>query len=146
MAEDARACSNRRRALIGSLVTPPTTGAIEIERGGDENTTINHGCWQGEAGQQAVATSGTMIARGGTATARGSRATGGTTTGTGSTTTVTGGTRIARGGTATAREAVRISKKKVSWWGFEPGTKMAITIVTVCHPPPRPSDTYEFYA
>jgi len=29
--------------LIGSWVTPPTTGAIEIERGGDENITINHG-------------------------------------------------------------------------------------------------------
>ena len=43
MAEAARACSNRRRALIGSWVTPSTTGAIEIERGGDENTTINHG-------------------------------------------------------------------------------------------------------
>ncbi len=28
-------------------------------------------------------------------------------------------------------------KKKGSGWGFEPGTKMAITIVTVCHPPPR---------
>ena len=44
MAEAACACSNRRRGLIGSWVTPPTTGAIEIERGGDENITINHGC------------------------------------------------------------------------------------------------------
>ena len=44
MAEAARACSNQRRMLIGSWVTPPTTGAIEIERGGDKNITINHGC------------------------------------------------------------------------------------------------------
>jgi hypothetical protein len=54
MAEAARACSNRRRGLIGSWVTPPTTGAIEIERGGDKNITINHGCRQGEAGRQAA--------------------------------------------------------------------------------------------
>ncbi len=54
MADAARACSNRRRGLIGSWVTPPTTGAIEIERGGDENITINHGCRQGEAGRQAA--------------------------------------------------------------------------------------------
>ena len=40
----AHACSNRQCALIGSWVTPPTTGIIEIERGGDENITINHGC------------------------------------------------------------------------------------------------------
>jgi hypothetical protein len=32
----ARARSNQRRALIGSWVTPPTTRAIEIKRGGDE--------------------------------------------------------------------------------------------------------------
>ena len=50
MAEAARACSNRRRALIGSWVTPPTTGVIEIERGGDENITINHGCGGGICG------------------------------------------------------------------------------------------------
>ncbi len=29
---------------------PPTTGAIEIERGGDENITINHGCGGGDCG------------------------------------------------------------------------------------------------
>ena len=46
----ARARSNRRHALIGSLVTPPTTGAIKIERGGDENITINHGCGGGNCG------------------------------------------------------------------------------------------------
>ncbi len=40
--------------MIGSWVTPPTTGVIEIERGGDENITINHGCRQGEAGRQAA--------------------------------------------------------------------------------------------
>ena len=50
MAEAARACSNRRRALIGSWVTPPATGAIEIERGGEENITINHGCGGGDCG------------------------------------------------------------------------------------------------
>jgi hypothetical protein len=50
MAEAARTCSNRRRALIGSWVTPPTTGIIEIERGGDENITINHGCGGSNSG------------------------------------------------------------------------------------------------
>jgi len=50
MAEAARACSNRRRALIGSWVTPPTTGVIEIERGGDEYITINHGCGGDDCG------------------------------------------------------------------------------------------------
>ncbi len=51
MAEAARACSNRRRALIGSWVTPPSTGVIEIERGGDENITIkNHSCGGGNCG------------------------------------------------------------------------------------------------
>jgi hypothetical protein len=50
MVEAARACSNRRCALIGSWVTPPTTGVIEIERGGDENITINHGCGGGDCG------------------------------------------------------------------------------------------------
>jgi hypothetical protein len=44
MAEAARACSNQRLALIGSWVMPPTTGVIKIEKGGDENITINHGC------------------------------------------------------------------------------------------------------
>jgi len=48
MAEAAHA------ALMGSWVTPPTTGAIEIEQGGKENIAINHGCRQGEAGQQAT--------------------------------------------------------------------------------------------
>jgi hypothetical protein len=50
MAEAARACSNQRRALIGSWVTLPTTGVIEIERGGDKNITINHGCGGGDCG------------------------------------------------------------------------------------------------
>ena len=50
MAEAAHTCSNRWRALIGSWVTPPTTGAIEIERGGDKNITINHGCGGGNCG------------------------------------------------------------------------------------------------
>ncbi len=50
MAEAARACSNRWRALIGSWVTPPTTGIIEIKRGGDKNITINHGCGGGNCG------------------------------------------------------------------------------------------------
>jgi len=54
MAEAARTCSNQRHALIGSWVTPPATGAIEIEQGGDESITINHGCRQGEAGRQAA--------------------------------------------------------------------------------------------
>ena len=31
-------------------MTPPTTDAIEIERGGDENITINHGCGGGDCG------------------------------------------------------------------------------------------------
>ena len=46
----ARARSNRRRALIGSWVTPPTTRAIEIKWGGDGNITINHGCSYGDCG------------------------------------------------------------------------------------------------
>jgi len=50
MAEAAQACSNQWRALIGSWVTPPTTGVIEIERGGDENITINHSCGGGNCG------------------------------------------------------------------------------------------------
>ena len=50
MAEAARACSNQRRALIGSWVTPPTTGIIKIEQGGDKNITINHGCSGGDCG------------------------------------------------------------------------------------------------
>ncbi len=44
--------SNRRRALIGSWVTPPTTGSIEIERGGAENITINHGSGGGDCGRR----------------------------------------------------------------------------------------------
>ena len=47
-----RARSNQRRALIGLWVTPPTTGSIEIERGGDENITINHGCGGGDCGRR----------------------------------------------------------------------------------------------
>jgi len=31
-------------------VTPPTTGVIEIERGGDKNITINHSCGGGDCG------------------------------------------------------------------------------------------------
>ena len=50
MAEAARACSNRRRTLIGSWVTSSTIGVIEIERGGDKNITINHGCGGGDFG------------------------------------------------------------------------------------------------
>jgi len=50
MAEAARACSNQWRTLIGSWVTPPTIGDIKIERGGDENITINHGCGGGNFG------------------------------------------------------------------------------------------------
>ena len=50
MAEAARTCSNQQRALIGSWVTPPTTGVIEIKRGGDENITINHSCGGGNCG------------------------------------------------------------------------------------------------
>ena len=46
----ARARSNQRRALIGSWLTLPTIGAIKIERGGDKNITINHGCGGGDCG------------------------------------------------------------------------------------------------
>jgi hypothetical protein len=46
----ARAHSNQRRALIGSWVTPPMTGVIEIKRGGDKNITINHGCGDSDCG------------------------------------------------------------------------------------------------
>ena len=47
-----RARSNRWRALIGSWVTPPTTGSIEIVRGGAENITINHGSGGGDCGRR----------------------------------------------------------------------------------------------
>ena len=50
MVEAARACSYRWRALIGSWVTPPTTGVIKIKQGGDENITIKHGCGGGDCG------------------------------------------------------------------------------------------------
>ena len=50
MVEAARTCSNQWRALIRSWVTPPTTGVIKIERGGDENLTMNHGCGGGDCG------------------------------------------------------------------------------------------------
>ncbi len=46
----ARAHSNRRCTLIGSWVTQPMAGTIEIEIGGDENITINHGCGGGNCG------------------------------------------------------------------------------------------------
>ena len=36
--------------MIGSWVTPPTTGVIVIERGGDKNVTINYGCGGGDCG------------------------------------------------------------------------------------------------
>ncbi len=36
--------------LIGSWVSPPTTGDIEIDRRGDKNITINHGCGGGDCG------------------------------------------------------------------------------------------------
>ena len=38
--------------MIGSWVTPPTTGTIEIKHGDDENTTINHGCRKGTQGDR----------------------------------------------------------------------------------------------
>ena len=47
-----RARSNRWRALIGSWVTLPTTGSIEIERGGAENITINHGSGGSDCGHR----------------------------------------------------------------------------------------------
>ena len=40
MVEAACACFNRRRALIGSWVMPPTTGVIEIKKGNGKNITI----------------------------------------------------------------------------------------------------------
>jgi hypothetical protein len=47
-----RARSNRWRVLIGSWVSPPTTGSIKIERGGAENITINHGSGGGDCGRR----------------------------------------------------------------------------------------------
>ena len=38
------------RIELGSWVTPPMTGVIEIERGGDETITINHCCGGGDCG------------------------------------------------------------------------------------------------
>ena len=43
-----RARSNRRRALTGSWATPPTTGFIQIERGGEPYGTIDHGDLRGK--------------------------------------------------------------------------------------------------
>jgi hypothetical protein len=37
-----RACSNQRCTLTGSWATPPTTGFIQIKRGGEPYGTINH--------------------------------------------------------------------------------------------------------
>ena len=42
--------SNLWRALIGSWVMPTSNGSIEIERGGEKNITINHGCGGGDFG------------------------------------------------------------------------------------------------
>ncbi len=42
--------SNLWCALIGSWVMTPSNGSIEIERGGEKNTTINHGCGGGNCG------------------------------------------------------------------------------------------------
>ena len=36
--------------MIGSWVTPPTTGVIEIEQGGDENITITQSCGGSDCG------------------------------------------------------------------------------------------------
>ena len=44
----ARARSNQRRALTGSWATPPTTGFIHIERGGEPYGTIDHGDLRGK--------------------------------------------------------------------------------------------------
>ena len=42
--------SNLWHALIGSWVMPPLIRSIEIERGGEKNITINHGCGGGDCG------------------------------------------------------------------------------------------------
>ena len=34
--------------MIGSWEMPPSIGSIEIERGGEKNITINHGCGGGD--------------------------------------------------------------------------------------------------
>jgi hypothetical protein len=47
-----RARSNRWHVLIGSWVSPPTTGSIKIERGGAKNITINHGSGGGDCGRR----------------------------------------------------------------------------------------------
>jgi hypothetical protein len=43
-----RARSNQRCALTGSWATPPTTGFIHIERGGEPYGTIDHGDLRGK--------------------------------------------------------------------------------------------------
>ncbi len=48
--------SNLWRALIGSWVTPPSNGSIEIEQGGEKNITINHSCGGGNVVAAATAT------------------------------------------------------------------------------------------
>jgi len=42
--------SNLWRAMIGSWVMRPSNGSIKIERGGEKNITINHGCGGGDCG------------------------------------------------------------------------------------------------
>ena len=44
--------SNRWRTLIGSWVTPPTTGSIKIKLGGSKNITINHGSGGADCGRR----------------------------------------------------------------------------------------------
>ena len=38
--------SNQRHVLMGSCATPPTTGAIQIKRGGDYYLTFDHGAFR----------------------------------------------------------------------------------------------------
>ncbi len=47
-----RTRSNRWRTLIGSWVTLPTTGSIEIKLGGAKNITIDHGSGGADCGRR----------------------------------------------------------------------------------------------
>ena len=62
--------SNLWRALIGSWVMPTSNGSIEIERGGEKNITINHGCGGGDLVAAATATATAMATAAATAAAK----------------------------------------------------------------------------
>ena len=62
--------SNLWHALIGSWVIPTSNGSIEIERGGEKNITITHGCGGSNLVAAATATATAMATAAATAAAK----------------------------------------------------------------------------